>query len=127
MLAHWSEETPAQAERWSDTGLVRDGLCFFDELPQSAPAEVLLATDLHAGNALHTRREPWLVIDPKPFIGDPAYDATQHLLNCLARLRSTPTGPSAAFRIFLKWMLIAFVCGYSPALPQRHTTGRTIR
>jgi streptomycin 6-kinase len=31
--------------------------------------------DLHAGNVLATQREPWLVIDPKPFIGDPAFDA----------------------------------------------------
>src|SRR5580765_5940121 len=33
-----------------------------------------------------------LAIDPKPFVGDPAYDATQHLLNCHARLRSDPNG-----------------------------------
>ena len=39
-------------------------------------------TDLHAGNVVRAEREPWLVIDPKPFVGDPAYDATQHLLNC---------------------------------------------
>src|SRR5438046_2605684 len=50
--------------------------------------ELVLATDLHAGNVLHAEREPWLVIDPKPFVGDPAYDATQHLFNCTARLRS---------------------------------------
>jgi streptomycin 6-kinase len=23
-----------------------------------------------------------LVIDPKPFVGDPAYDVTQHVINC---------------------------------------------
>ena len=51
---------------------------------------VLLATDLHAGNVLQAQREPWLVIDPKPFYGDAAYDATQHLLNCEERLRSKP-------------------------------------
>ena len=90
MLAHWSEETLAQPERWSDPGLVREGLQLFNELPQSAPTCVLLATDLHAGNVLRAGREPWLVIDPKPFVGDPAYDATQHLLNCGARLRSDP-------------------------------------
>ena len=39
---------------------------------------------------LRAQREPWLVIDPKPFVGDPAYDATQHLLNCLTRLLSQP-------------------------------------
>jgi streptomycin 6-kinase len=90
MLAHWSEETLAQAAHWTDPGLVREGLRLFKELPRSAPASVLLATDLHAGNVLRASRAPWLVIDPKPFVGDPAYDATQHLLNCSARLRSDP-------------------------------------
>ena len=70
--------------------LVREGLRLFEELPQSAPSHPLLATDLHAGNVLRAGREPWLVIDPKPFVGDPAYDATQHLLICGARLRSDP-------------------------------------
>jgi len=51
------------------------------ELHRTAPEEVVLATDLHAGNVLRAERAPWLVIDPKPFVGDPAYDATQHLLN----------------------------------------------
>lgn len=90
MLAAWSQETVADAARWPDSGLVRAGLRLFDELPRSAPAQVLLATDLHAGNVLRARREPWLVIDPKPFVGDPAYDATQHLLDCRARLRVDP-------------------------------------
>src|SRR5215472_5426508 len=84
--------TLADVERWSDTGLVREGLRLFKELPRTAPTEVLLATDLHAGNVLRSEREPWLVIDPKPFVGDPAYDATQHLFNCDARLRSDPNG-----------------------------------
>jgi len=80
----------ADVERWSDAGLVREGLRLFKELPRTAPTEVLLSTDLHAGNVLRAEREPWLVIDPKPFVGDPAYDATQHLFNCDARLRSDP-------------------------------------
>lgn len=90
MLEHWSAETLAQARRWPDAGLVREGLRLFRELSRSAPTDVLLATDLHAGNVLRAQREPWLVIDPKPFVGDPAYDATQHLFNCAARLRSEP-------------------------------------
>ena len=66
-------------------------------MPRSAPAEVLLATDLHAGNVLRSQRQPWLVIDPKPFVGDPAYDATQHLFNCDTRLRSDPRGTICRF------------------------------
>jgi streptomycin 6-kinase len=70
--------------------LVQAGLRLFEELPRSSPTHVLLATDLHAGNVLRAQREPWLVIDPKPFVGDPAYDATQHLFNCEQRLRANP-------------------------------------
>jgi streptomycin 6-kinase len=92
LTAAWSEETLADAEHWREPGLVREGLSLFRKLPLSARAEVLLATDLHAGNVLRAEREPWLVIDPKPFIGDPAYDATQHLFNCAERLRSDPKG-----------------------------------
>ena len=92
LMAYWSEETLADADHWREPALVRDGLNLFRELPLNAPAEVLLATDLHAGNVLQSAREPWLVIDPKPFIGDPAYDATQHLFNCTERVLSDPKG-----------------------------------
>lgn len=89
-MAHWTQETQADAERWPDAELVKEGLRLFSELPRSASTSVLLATDLHAGNVVRSRRERWLVIDPKPFMGDPAYDATQHLFNCADRLRSDP-------------------------------------
>ncbi|HEV2493905.1 MAG TPA: aminoglycoside phosphotransferase family protein [Terriglobia bacterium] len=90
MTASWSRETLRHVDRWRDLGLVMEGLRLFEELPRTASREVLLATDLHAGNVLRAQREPWLVIDPKPFVGDPAYDATQHLFNCMERLRSDP-------------------------------------
>ena len=89
---HWSNETLADIERWPDPGLVREGLRLFKELPRTAPVDVLLATDLHAGNTLRSQREPWLVIDPKPFIGDAPYDLVQHLHNCEARLHADPIG-----------------------------------
>ncbi len=92
LMKYWSEETLACAGQWPDAGLVREGLRLFKELPDSAPREVLLATDLHAGNVLRAVREPWLVIDPKPFVGDPAFDATQHLFNCDERLSADPDG-----------------------------------
>lgn len=97
MTAHWSAETVTQAGSWPDSGLVREGLRLFAELPENAPEEVLLATDLHAGNVLRAQRQPWLVIDPKPFVGDPAYDATQHLFNCRGRLGSDPKGTIRRF------------------------------
>jgi streptomycin 6-kinase len=90
LTEYWTKETVGQIEQWPDMGLVREGLQLFEGLPRNATREVLLATDLHAGNVVRAEREPWLVIDPKPFVGDPAYDATQHLFNCRTRLRLDP-------------------------------------
>jgi streptomycin 6-kinase len=75
-----------------DPGIAREGVAALRELPSSADRAVLLCTDLHAGNILAADREPWLVIDPKPFVGDPAYDVVQHMLNCDERLADDPAG-----------------------------------
>jgi streptomycin 6-kinase len=91
MIELWVEETRQNEERWSEPPLVRDGLTMFEALARDdSPGGVLLGTDVHAGNVLRAVRSPWLVIDPKPFVGDPAYDATQHLFNCETRMREAP-------------------------------------
>ena len=90
MIAAWTKETLEKADHLPDAGLAKEGLDIYQTLLNDASCDVLLATDLHAGNVLQAQREPWLVIDPKPFHGDPAYDATQHLLNCKERLHSKP-------------------------------------
>lgn len=50
-----------------------------------------------AGNVLAAGRDPWLAIEPRPFVGAPAHDATQHLLNCTARLCVDRAGTVARF------------------------------
>ncbi len=92
MIDHWSRETLAQKDHWPDEELVKEGLRTFQRLALPAPTDVLLTTDLHAGNILRSQREPWLAIDPKPFVGDRAYDPVQHLMNCEARLHQDPLG-----------------------------------
>lgn len=92
MLRFWQEETLAQEAFWPDRALVRDGLAVWQNLGRPSAQDVLLATDLHAGNVLRAQREPWIVIDPKPFRGDPAFDLVQHLMNCEARLHRDPRG-----------------------------------
>ena len=92
MIRSWIRETRAAESNWHDVRLVEEGIEVFENLCDSSISSTLLATDLHAGNVLRAQREPWLVIDPKPFIGDRAYDATQHLLNCRERMRSDPFG-----------------------------------
>jgi len=75
-----------------DPGLAREAMTMFRELPRTAEQDVLLCTDLHAENVLAAEREPWLLVDPKPYVGDPAYDPLQHMLNCDGRLTGDPGG-----------------------------------
>jgi len=98
MVAHWAAETRKGSPL---SELTREGLRLFEELSRPSHDDALLATDLHAGNVLKAQREPWLVIDPKPFIGDRAYDATQHLFNCRERLRADPHGTIGRFATLL--------------------------
>jgi streptomycin 6-kinase len=95
MCAAWADEfgqdyAAASAADRIDPGLARAGMALFRGLPETAEDRVLLCTDLHGDNILAARRAPWLVIDPKPYVGDPAYDVLQHMLNCEDRLAADP-------------------------------------
>ncbi len=91
MCAWWADEFWTKPPPDLDPGLVRAGIDLFRSLPCDAPTSTLLCTDLHPGNILAAQREPWLMIDPKPYVGDPTYDALQHLLNFPERLATDPT------------------------------------
>lgn len=45
------------------------------------PGDRLLHWDLHYGNVMAAERRPWLVIDPKPLAGDPAFELMPVLWN----------------------------------------------
>jgi streptomycin 6-kinase len=44
------------------------------ELAGSQPEVVVCHQDLQGSNVLRAQREPWLAIDPKPIVGEPAFD-----------------------------------------------------
>ncbi len=95
MCDYWAAEFDldlADEPHALDPGLARAGMELFRGLPRDDVPQRLLVTDLHAGNVLAARREPWLLIDPKPYVGDPAYDVLQHMLNCKERLLADPHG-----------------------------------
>jgi streptomycin 6-kinase len=95
MCDAWADQfaaKPPETRANLDPGLAREGVTLFRALPATAERSVLLCTDLHAGNVLAAEREPWLVIDPKPHVGDPTYDVLQHILNCDERLQDDPRG-----------------------------------
>lgn len=61
-------EVADRAQRWAR------------ELATDQPRRMLHG-DFHPGNILAARRHAWLAIDPKPWIGDPAFDLAQVLGN----------------------------------------------
>ncbi len=95
MCAEWAaefEQDFALSPGDVDPGLAREAMTLFRELPATAEHQVLLCTDLHGENVLAAERKPWLVVDPKPYVGDPTYDPLQHMLNCRDRLAADPEG-----------------------------------
>lgn len=49
------------------------------ELAGSQPELVLCHQDFQGSNVLRAQREPWLAIDPKPIVGEPAFDVASLL------------------------------------------------
>jgi streptomycin 6-kinase len=72
--AGWWQEN---LEEWSERAghpfsepLFHAALEALRDLPASQGEQVLLHQDLHPDNVLAAIREPWLVIDPKPLVGE---------------------------------------------------------
>jgi streptomycin 6-kinase len=77
VTAEWADTVEARMARFKpdvDPGLVALGARLLRELPRSAERQVIVHGDFNPGNVLAAQRKPWLVIDAKPMIGDPAYD-----------------------------------------------------
>jgi len=75
---HWLEELPRDRERHGrpyERRLLDEALDALRTLPPSQERQVLCHQDLHGGNLLRAEREPWLAIDSKPIVAEPAYDA----------------------------------------------------
>ncbi|MFF2550521.1 aminoglycoside phosphotransferase family protein [Nocardia sp. NPDC058058] len=76
-VARWEHEMLSTAAEFDDPipGAVLDAaIATLRELGPSQP-NLLVHGDLHDGNILASNREPWLAIDPKGQVGDPAQDA----------------------------------------------------
>jgi len=81
-VATWWDDLPritATADYERD--VVAEAVARGRELVANQPRSVLLHGDFHPGNVLAAQREPWLFIDPKPLVGEPAYDLAQWLYN----------------------------------------------
>jgi streptomycin 6-kinase len=75
----------------------------YQELDASTTRRVLLHGDLHQGNILSAARQPWLAIDPKGIVGDPAYETGPLLLNLWDELYPV-TDPAAVLARRVAWL-----------------------
>ncbi len=72
------------------TPLVARAEALFAELLASSAAPALLHGDLHHDNILAAERAPWLAIDPKGVVGEPAYEVGAFLRNPIERVLRAP-------------------------------------
>jgi streptomycin 6-kinase len=71
--SQWIGDLPDQWERSGravERRLVDAAVDALTSMSQSQGEQVLLNQDLHGDNVLAAGREPWLVIDPKPLVGE---------------------------------------------------------
>jgi streptomycin 6-kinase len=89
----WAEDVPKRYE-WGGRPFERALLDFAVDVFRSADASAafLANQDFHGGNILRAEREPWLLIDPKPLIGERELDAAGLLRN--ASYRGASSAPS---------------------------------
>jgi streptomycin 6-kinase len=82
----WAEEVPRRYELGGQP-FERTLLAFAVEIFRSADrsAACLANQDFHGANVLRAEREPWLVIDPKPLVGERELDGVGLLRNAVFR------------------------------------------
>lgn len=72
------------------THLVERAEDLFKNLLPTSAEPVVLHGDLHHFNILSAQREPWLAIDPKGVVGEPAYEVGAWLRNPIPRIHTMP-------------------------------------
>ena len=98
-VADWGRGFARHRARYEGTSgplparLFDEAETLFRELNDSADAPVLLHGDLHQGNIIAARREPWLAIDPKGIVGEAAYEVGALLRNPNDRILGWPNLP----------------------------------
>ena len=78
----WAEEVPRRHRAGGtpfEPALLDLALDVFRSTDRGARS--LVNADLHGANVLRAEREPWLVIDPKPLVGEPELDGVGLLRN----------------------------------------------
>jgi streptomycin 6-kinase len=94
----WAEQLPGQWEelgRPVERSVVDQALAALRELPPTQKERVVCHQDFQGSNVLRAEREPWLAIDPKPIVGERAFDVASFLRD----RRSALTAPVVRRRL----------------------------
>jgi streptomycin 6-kinase len=119
--AWWIDELP---EQWEQSGraierrLVDTAVDALRSLSESQGEQVLLNQDLHGDNVLAAEREPWLVIDPKPLVGEREFAVAPIV-------RSFELGPSKA-DVLYRLDRLTFELGLDRERARGWTIGQTM-
>jgi streptomycin 6-kinase len=103
-LADWTAGLAKLRPRFGGTTgplpahLVERAEAVLAELLGSMAEPVVLHGDLHHENILAAQRQPWLAIDPKGLVGEPAYEVGPLLLNPLPQLLEAADPPGIQAR-----------------------------
>jgi streptomycin 6-kinase len=91
--ARWATEIPATCEaagRPYEPELAALAGRLAGELATAQGEQVVLHQDLHGGNILRAERRPWLAIDPKPLVGERAFDCAALVRDRRSELMADP-------------------------------------
>jgi streptomycin 6-kinase len=91
----WARDLPRRWERHGrpfERALVDRAVAWTADLlaTPDGHGDVVVHQDLHGGNVLRAARGPWLAIDPKPLVGERAFDLASLVRDRRADLRADP-------------------------------------
>jgi streptomycin 6-kinase len=102
LLRRWGEELKAIETRHPEALGWPERDEFASSLPALAipeGAEVLVNRDANMGNVFAAQREPWLLIDPKPMVGETSFDGGWLLVDLLRPAPGRATARRLAVRM----------------------------
>ena len=137
--AEWIKDLPLcweRAGRPFEVELLDAALEALDTVRRNPGQQVLIHQDLHGDNVLRAKREPWLVIDPKPLAGEREFSlapivrshefghSREEAIHRLDWLTAVLRLDRERARLWSLGQTLAWACGDGHVLPRHVETAR---
>jgi streptomycin 6-kinase len=103
--ARWAESLPSLRGMVPAPMLDAAVLLAASYAADPAGPELLINRDAHLDNILRASRQRWLLIDPKPMIGEAAFEAGHPVLNSMRHRPPSTMDPAYVDRIVIRWAM----------------------